>query len=1335
MRLLLLISCLLASVCTVVAQTIVTIGTTNNNSSYSAPINRYYTYSAAEMLYTAAEIGQTGNITKLAFQKASGSTSVSVDNVSIYMKTTNNSSFSTGSTNTATYTLVWSGSFPNTMPSGWAEVSLTTPFFYNGSDNLQILVIKGNQAYSSSRPRYYYTSTSSVHQTRTYANDNTAWTTSASLGATYNRPNTQLTIASITANDAGIVQHQPQLLCPGTANLMASLKNFGTQNLTSATINWSINAAAQTPIQWTGNLAPNQEVVLSLGTYTFNAGTTYNLEIGSSNPNGSNDENQLNDNYATSINLSLVGTYTIGGASPNYANLVSAIADLTTKGMCGAVVLELRDGTYNGAVTIPEITGLSATNTLTIRPELGAANVVITSNDANATLTLDAANYVTIDGRSGGQGTNSALDIDNSNNDASTVYLVNGARHNIIQHCHLRNYCWEMSKGVVTLGDDSWAAAVSSGGNSHNTIQYNHIRESVSGGTYQAIVSQAPTANPNTHNTIVHNSIYNYDTEGILLDKGNADWTIRNNSFYQHTSRSGHMTAIEITDGTGYLIVGNNIGGADNDMGGTPTTATGSGRFTGIKVGSGVQTGTVDILNNKIANIKTAYYFTGIDLSAGVVRIEGNQIGGKNANHKIESEWRSAVGIEFYGSDVDATIQGNTIGNIHFNSASNATHAAYGIQAEVGKARILNNEIFTISANGNYSSFSPENNLAAGILVKRSAFASGGPYPLTIEGNTIHHIQQLVTNNHGPAAAIYIEEEKGSDVVVSRNKIYEINSIGNNQNGSVWGIYSKADGHTILTNNQIKVGRLTTGGATVCGIEIAGTTGDNESYYNTIVVDGLAGATSTVASFCLLRKDQKTLTLLNNALINNRSGGTGKNYCLGNSSATAAWTSNYNFFAAHNMVALNLWNTTDKDFSSWKLATASHSSWADDLAQINLNNLFDDFLGGHLDIDPAQAECWYLNGKGVQIASITSDVNDALAGRSTIVADGGTDIGANKFTPTVSPQQLSISGNHQLGGIEILSFANRPVAKIEWGNSGTLPTIQSAQYYSGTSPNDPTNNGAIANPKHFDAYWKIAATGGSNYTYRITLLYDDALLGTIPTASLAELAKKETGVVGTWQQHTSIINNSSKELSAANLSSFSEFTGLLNANSTLPINLLSFTGQRVNTNIELQWVTSSENNNAYFTIQKSTDGVNWQYLDTVAGQGTTLQQTSYTYLDRHPFNSYNYYRLLQTDFSGSVSHISNVIIIYFDTGLFTTENQNANFWVNQQRELCFMSQEETSLSFQVLTVLGQVVYEGRHNVNQGMNKIPLHIRQGTAQPYIISIRQNQAVYNKRVILD
>ncbi len=81
----------------------------------------------------------------------------------------------------------------------------------------------------------------------------------------------------------------------------------------------------------------------------------------------------------------LQGAYTIGGSSPDYGTLSAAAADLTTQGVSGAVVFELRSGAYDEQVELGAITGASATNTITFRSATGKAEDVTVSHGATGT--------------------------------------------------------------------------------------------------------------------------------------------------------------------------------------------------------------------------------------------------------------------------------------------------------------------------------------------------------------------------------------------------------------------------------------------------------------------------------------------------------------------------------------------------------------------------------------------------------------------------------------------------------------------------------------------------------------------------------------------------------------------------------------------------------------------------------------------------------------------------------------------------------------------------------------------------------------------------------------
>ena len=187
----------------------------------------YYAYSVSEAIYLQSEIGHYGTITNLAYYKTVGTLTTQFDDVRIYMRHTTATSVSTGAYDTTGYTLVYSGAFPfNAI--GWMDVPLTTPFNYNNSDNLQVLVIKGPPAITSGYPSWQYTSTTPNYQNR-YANSASVPT---SLTQTYSRPNIRiaLALAPPPAKDVGVQAIiAPSSVLPINTPItpIARVKNYG----------------------------------------------------------------------------------------------------------------------------------------------------------------------------------------------------------------------------------------------------------------------------------------------------------------------------------------------------------------------------------------------------------------------------------------------------------------------------------------------------------------------------------------------------------------------------------------------------------------------------------------------------------------------------------------------------------------------------------------------------------------------------------------------------------------------------------------------------------------------------------------------------------------------------------------------------------------------------------------------------------------------------------------------------------------------------------------------------------------------------------------------------
>ena len=86
----------------------------------------------------------------------------------------------------------------------------------------------------------------------------------------------------------------------------------------------------------------------------------------------------------------------------------------------------------------------------------------------------------------------------------------------------------------------------------------------------------------------------------------------------------------------------------------------------------------------------------------------------------------------------------------------------------------------------------------------------------------------------------------------------------------------------------------------------------------------------------------------------------------------------------------------------------------------------------------------------------------------------------------------------------------------------------------------------------------------------------------------------------------------------------------------LPVTLLYFRAEANPNNAcqaLLSWSTASEQNNAYFIVERSTDGVRFMPIDTIGGHGNTTTTHYYNYTDKLAHHK-GYYRLRQVDYDG-----------------------------------------------------------------------------------------------------
>ncbi len=88
----------------------------------------------------------------------------------------------------------------------------------------------------------------------------------------------------------------------------------------------------------------------------------------------------------------------------------------------------------------------------------------------------------------------------------------------------------------------------------------------------------------------------------------------------------------------------------------------------------------------------------------------------------------------------------------------------------------------------------------------------------------------------------------------------------------------------------------------------------------------------------------------------------------------------------------------------------------------------------------------------------------------------------------------------------------------------------------------------------------------------------------------------------------------------------------------LPVELIDFSARTMESEVKLAWVTATETNNDFFSLERSLDGRTFEKIASITGSGNTNEISKYFYIDENPENGLNYYRLKQTDFDGQFSY-------------------------------------------------------------------------------------------------
>lgn len=187
------------------------------------------------------------------------------------------------------------------------------------------------------------------------------------------------------------------------------------------------------------------------------------------------------------------------------------------------------------------------------------------------------------------------------------------------------------------------------------------------------------------------------------------------------------------------------------------------------------------------------------------------------------------------------------------------------------------------------------------------------------------------------------------------------------------------------------------------------------------------------------------------------------------------------------------------------------------------------------------------------------------------------------------------------------------------GNAGALFIFK----INGALTTNKFSNIILINSASLDnVYWQIngALEVGDSAIFRGTILANGAI-NMLLNSSLEGRGLSRAGAINTYTINATLL-----------------------APSTLPIALIYFNGLNEHSYNSFSWSTATEINNDYFTLEKTTDAVNFIEVVKSNGAGNSNTPLTYSIIDYYPTKGLSYYRLKQTDFNGEYTYSKLVMI-------------------------------------------------------------------------------------------
>ncbi len=366
---------------------------------------------------------------------------------------------------------------------------------------------------------------------------------------------------------------------------------------------------------------------------------------------------------------------------------------------------------------------------------------------------------------------------------------------------------------------------------------------------------------------------------------------------------------------------------------------------------------------------------------------------------------------------------------------------------------------------------------------------------------------------------------------------------------------------------------------------------------------------------------------------------------------------------------------------------------------------------------------------------ITNNAINAVSGFSKLSYIDGT---LKRAVATTGNYDLPVgtATNYELASI---NFGTNPDItditssfNVNNGGCSQVPGVSGGPYVNGTPLTDLLNGG----------FWTITPTP-STYTglsYDVTLNergYSNATSSN--PMSYAVIKRDDCAAawqsLGTHSNATQVISAGTITAVRSTLTSFSDFGIGFGSGGPLPVELIFLSANAVNNSfIRVSWATALEINNSGFSVERSTDGINFSAIGWVNGNNNSTVQQNYIFDDNNvqPGVVY-YYRLKQMDNDSQYEYTYIVSAVLNGATVFEVKEFMPNP-TNANTSLFILSDTEKQITVEFFNILGEKVQSHQQKVAKGANKLGFDLQELASGTYTAIVTSGNDVFSRKLIV-